>query len=80
MLPYTGNMRIPERLQPLLDDGLIVSVVRQTVDYTENRKTKNSRRARAIAKGTRYGREAAEAAWQTLKYRRCTAAPPPTAR
>ena len=96
-------MRIPERLQPLLDDGLITGVVRQlmsgkeamvfvvrrgdgeaaccakvykeankrafrqAVDYTENRKTKNSRQARAMAKGTRYGREAQEAAWQSAE-------------
>jgi RIO kinase 1 len=37
---------------------------RQAVDYTENRKTKNSRQARAMAKGTRFGRESQEAAWQ----------------
>ena len=29
---------------------------RQAVDYTENRKFKNSRQARAMAKGTRSGR------------------------
>ncbi len=28
---------------------------RQAVDYTENRKVKNSRQARAMAKGTRFG-------------------------
>ena len=96
-------MRIPDRLQPLLDDGLITSVVRQlmsgkeamvfvvrrgddeaaccakvykeanqrsfrqAVDYTENRKTKNSRQARAMAKGTRYGRASQEAAWQSAE-------------
>jgi RIO kinase 1 len=40
---------------------------RQAVDYTENRKTKNSRQARAMAKGTRYGREAQERAWQSAE-------------
>ena len=84
-------MKIPRRLEPLLEDGLIDGVVRQlmsgkeamvfvvrcgddircakvykeankrsfrqAVDYTENRKTKNSRQARAMAKGTKYGRE-----------------------
>src|SRR5471032_3134535 len=40
---------------------------RQAVDYTENRKTKNSRQARAMAKGTRFGREAQEAAWQSAE-------------
>ena len=29
---------------------------RQAVDYTENRKVKNTRQARAMAKGTRFGR------------------------
>jgi RIO kinase 1 len=94
-------MKIPKRLQPLIDDGVIDSVVRQlmsgkeamvfvvrcgaesrcakvykeadkrsfrqAVDYTENRKTKNSRQARAIAKGTRFGREAQEKAWQSAE-------------
>ena len=94
-------MKIPKRLQPLLDDGLIDGVVRQlmsgkeamvfvvrcgsetrcakvykeadkrsfrqAVDYTENRKTKNSRQARAMAKGTRFGRKSAEAAWQSAE-------------
>ena len=40
---------------------------RQAVDYTENRKTKNSRQARAMAKGTRFGREAQERAWQNAE-------------
>jgi RIO kinase 1 len=40
---------------------------RQAVDYTENRKTKNSRRARAIEKRTRYGRKAQEEAWQSAE-------------
>ncbi len=40
---------------------------RQAVDYTENRKVKNSRQARAMAKGTRFGREAQEAAWQSAE-------------
>jgi RIO kinase 1 len=94
-------MKIPKRLQPLLEDGLIDGVVRQlmsgkeamvfvvrcgdetrcakvykeadkrsfrqAVDYTENRKTKNSRQARAMAKGTRFGRKAAEDAWQNAE-------------
>ena len=40
---------------------------RQAVDYTENRKVKNSRQARAMAKGTRFGRAAQEAAWQSAE-------------
>lgn len=94
-------MKIPERLRPLLEEGLIDGVqrqlmsgkeamvfvvrcgdetrcakvykeathrsFRQAVDYTENRKTKNSRQARAMAKGTRFGRQAQEAAWQSAE-------------
>jgi len=40
---------------------------RQAVDYTEGRKVKNSRRARAMAKGARYGRQAQEEAWQSAE-------------
>ena len=94
-------MKTPERLRPLLDEGLIDAVqrqlmsgkeamvfvvrcgdetrcakvykaathrsFRQAVDYTENRKTKNSRQARAMAKGTKFGRQAMEAAWQSAE-------------
>ena len=94
-------MKIPKRLQPLLEEGLIDGVVRQlmsgkeamvfvvrcgnetrcakvykepekrsfrqAVDYTENRKTKNTRQARAMAKGTRFGRKAQEDAWQSAE-------------
>ncbi|HUP29382.1 MAG TPA: PA4780 family RIO1-like protein kinase [Usitatibacter sp.] len=94
-------MKIPKRLQPLVEEGVIDSVVRQlmsgkeamvfvvraggetrcakvykeadkrsfrqAVDYTENRKTKNSRQARAMAKGTKFGRESQERAWQSAE-------------
>lgn len=94
-------MKIPSRLAPLLEDGLIDTVVRQlmsgkeamvfvvrcgdetrcakvykdankrsfrqAVDYTENRKTKNSRDARAMAKGSRFGRQVQEEAWQSAE-------------
>ena len=94
-------MKIPKRLQPLLEEGVIDGVVRQlmsgkeamvyvvrsggevrcakvykeadrrsfrqAVDYTENRKTKNTRQARAIAKGSRFGRESQERAWQSAE-------------
>ena len=40
---------------------------RQAVDYTENRKVKNTRQARAMAKGTRFGRQAQEAAWRSAE-------------
>jgi RIO kinase 1 len=94
-------VKAPTRLQPLVEEGLIDSVVRQlmsgkeamvyvvrcgddtrcakiykeannrsfrqAVDYTENRKVKNSRQARAMAKGSKFGREAQEAAWQSAE-------------
>jgi RIO kinase 1 len=94
-------LRIPPRLAPLVEDGLVDEVVRQlmsgkeamvfvvrcgaevrcakvykeadrrsfrqAVDYTENRKTKNSRQARAMAKGSRFGRESRERAWQSAE-------------
>ena len=94
-------MRAPPRLQVLIDEGLIDTVVRQlmsgkeaevyvvrcgddvraakvykeannrsfrqAVDYTENRKIKNSRAARAVAKGTRFGRQVQESAWQSAE-------------
>ena len=94
-------MKAPPRLQALIEEGLIDTVVRQlmsgkeamvfvvrcgnetrcakiykeatqrsfrqAVDYTENRKVKNSRSARAMAKGSRFGRQEQEAAWQSAE-------------
>jgi RIO kinase 1 len=94
-------MKIPDRLLPLIDAGLIDTVVRQlmsgkeamvyvvrsgehtlcakvykeatqrsfrqAVDYTENRKVRNTRQARAMARGTRFGRQAQESAWQSAE-------------
>jgi RIO kinase 1 len=94
-------MKPTQRLQSLIDEGLIDSVnrqlmsgkeamvyvvrrgeetlcakvykeatqrsFRQAVDYTENRKVKNTRQARAMAKGSRFGRQATEAAWQSAE-------------
>ena len=94
-------MKIPKRLEPLVEDGVVDGVIRQlmsgkeamvfmvrcgedvrcakvykeankrsfrqAVDYTEGRKTKNSRRARAIEKGTRYGRKVQEESWQSAE-------------
>ena len=94
-------MKAPPRLQALIEEGLIDSVVRQlmsgkeamvfvvrcgndtrcakiykeatqrsfrqAVDYTENRKVKNSRSARAMAKGSKFGRQEQEAAWQSAE-------------
>ena len=94
-------MKIPARLMPLYEDGLIdevlyqlmsgkeatVYVVRsgdetrcakvykeaaqrsfkQAVTYQEGRKHKNSRRARAMEKGSSYGRKQVEEAWQNAE-------------
>ncbi len=40
---------------------------RQAVQYTQGRNVKNSRRARAMEKGTRYGRQELEQAWQNAE-------------
>jgi RIO kinase 1 len=40
---------------------------RQSALYTEGRKVKNSRRARAMQKGSRYGRQEQEQAWQNAE-------------
>ena len=40
---------------------------RQNVLYTEGRKVKNSRRARAMEKGSNYGRKEQEQAWQSAE-------------
>lgn len=40
---------------------------RQSVDYTEGRKVKGSRQARAMEKGSKYGRKAQEEAWQSAE-------------
>ena len=92
-----GVMKVPKRLQPLVDDGLVdevlyqlmsgkeaqVYVVRcgeevrcakvfkeakkrsfkQAVEYQEGRKVRNTRRARAMSKKTRYGQKEQEDAW-----------------
>jgi RIO kinase 1 len=94
-------VKTPPRLQTLLAEGLIDTVVRQlksgkeadvfvvrcggetcaakiykeahkrsfrqAVDYTENRKVRNSRQARAMSKRTTYGRQQMEAAWQSAE-------------
>ena len=40
---------------------------RQSVDYTEGRKVKNSRKSRAMNKGSKYGKQAQEEAWQSAE-------------
>lgn len=40
---------------------------RQSTDYTEGRKVKGSRKARAMGKGSKYGKKAQEEAWQSAE-------------
>ena len=94
-------MKIPKRIQPLVDDGLVDEVIsrlmsgkeadvyivrcgteircakvykevekrgfKQAVQYQEGRKVRNSRRARAMEKGSRFGRQQQEETWQTAE-------------
>ncbi len=95
------TMKIPKRIEPLVEEGLVDEVIcqlmsgkealvyvvrcgqdircakvykeanirsfRKSVDYTEGRGERNSRRARAMERGTRYGRKAQEDAWQSVE-------------
>jgi RIO kinase 1 len=94
-------MKIPKRLEPLIDNGLIDEVLyslksgkeaavyvvrcgtetfcakvykeadqrsfRQSVLYQEGRRVRNSRRARAMEKGSSYGRKEQESTWQSAE-------------
>lgn len=94
-------MKIPKRIQPLVDDGLVDEVLYQlmsgkeatvfvvrcgehircakvykdaakrsfkkAVQYQEGRKVRNSRRARAMEKGSKFGRGQQENAWQNAE-------------
>ena len=94
-------MKIPSRLQPLVDDGLVDEVIRplmsgkeadvfivrcgskvrcakiykdalkrsfkKAAQYTEGRKVRNTRRARAIEKGSKFGRKEQEDTWQNAE-------------
>jgi RIO kinase 1 len=94
-------MKIPKRILPLVDDGLVDEVIRplmsgkeadvfvvrcgshircakiykepekrgfkQAVLYQEGRKVRNSRRARAMEKGSRFGRKEQEHSWQNTE-------------
>ncbi|RTR30618.1 PA4780 family RIO1-like protein kinase [Shewanella atlantica] len=94
-------MKIPKRIQPLVDEGLVDEVLRplmsgkeadvfvvrsgnevrcakiykeaekrsfkQAVQYREGRKSRNSRRARAMEKGSKFGRNEQEQAWQNAE-------------
>lgn len=94
-------MRIPKRILPLVNDGLVDEVIRplmsgkeadvfvvrcgakircakiykepekrgfkQAVQYQEGRKVRNSRRARAMQKGSKFGRKEQENSWQNTE-------------
>lgn len=94
-------MKIPKRLAPLIEDGLIDAVQRQllsgkeatvyvvrcgdelrcakvykdvaqrsfkqAVEYREGRKGRNSRRSRAMEKGSRFGRKELESSWHNAE-------------
>lgn len=94
-------MKIPKRIQPLVDEGLVDEVLRplmsgkeadvfvvrsgddvrcakiykeaekrsfkQAVQYREGRKSRNSRRSRAMEKGSKFGRSEQESAWQNAE-------------
>lgn len=94
-------MKIPPRIQPLVNDGLVDEVIsrlmsgkeadvyvvhscgeircakvykeaakrsfKQAVHYQEGRKVRNSRRARAMEKGSKYGRKQQEETWQNAE-------------
>ncbi len=94
-------MKIPKRIQPLVDDGLVDDVIRrlmsgkeadvfivrcgtelrcakiykdadkrsfkQAVQYQEGRKVRNSRRSRAMEKGSKFGRKQQENVWHNAE-------------
>lgn len=94
-------MKIPKRIQPLIDEGLIDEVIsrlmsgkeadvyvvrcnsevrcakvykeaakrgfKQAVLYREGRKSRNSRRSRAMDKGSKYGRKQQEQTWHNAE-------------
>ena len=94
-------MKIPKRIRPLIEDGLVDEVIcplmsgkeaavyivrcgteircakvykevakrsfKQAVQYREGRKVRNSRRARAMEKGSKFGRDQQEAIWHTAE-------------
>lgn len=94
-------MKIPNRLQPLVDEGLVDEVIRplmsgkeasvyivrcgedircakvykeankrsfkQAVLYQEGRKVRSTRRARAMEKGSKFGRAQQEESWQNAE-------------
>jgi len=98
---YKSPMKIPKRILPLVEEGLIDEVLNQLMSgkeatvyrvrcgdeircakvykeatqrsfkkasqYTEGRKGRSSRRARAMEKGSKYGKSQQETAWQNAE-------------
>ncbi len=98
---YKSAMKIPKRIQPLVNDGLVDEVLSQLMSgkeatvyivrcgkdircakvykeahkrsfkkaaqYQEGRKSRNSRRSRAMEKGSKFGRAQQEEAWQNAE-------------
>lgn len=98
---YNSAMKIPKRILPLVEEGLIDEVLNQLMSgkeatvyrvrcgdeircakvykeatqrsfkkasqYTEGRKGRSSRRARAMEKGSKYGKSQQETAWQNAE-------------
>jgi RIO kinase 1 len=94
-------MKVPKRIEPLIEEGLVEDVIcqlmsgkealvyvvrcgqnihcakvykeisfrsfRKDTDYTEGWRDRNSRRARAMEKGSRRGRKAQEDTWQSVE-------------
>ena len=94
-------MKIPKRIKPLVEDGIVDEVLRplmsgkeadvfivrcgqhircakvykeaakrsfkKAAQYTEGRKVRNSRRARAMEKGSKFGRKQQEETWQNAE-------------
>ena len=94
-------MKVPKRLRPLVDEGIIDEVIRplmsgkeadvfvvrcgsktrcakiykdavkrsfkKAAQYTEGRRVRNSRRARAMEKGSKFGRKQQEETWQNAE-------------
>ena len=94
-------MKVPKRIQPLVDDGLVDEVIsrlmsgkeadvyvvrsageircakvykealkrsfKKASQYQEGRTVRNSRRARAMGKGSKYGRKQQEETWQNAE-------------
>ncbi len=98
---YKASMKTPERIQPLINDGLVDEVIgplmsgkeaavflvrcgnetrcakvykeahkrsfKQAVQYREGRKVRNTRRARAMEKGSKFGRQQQEETWHNAE-------------